>query len=192
MNARQASPRIHQLIVDRWSPRSFDASEMPEEDLQAIFEAAGLAPSAYNVQPWKFLYSRRGDENWERFLSLLVSGNRSWAKDASVLLFIVSDMLSRRGEEPQFSHSHSFDAGAAWAMMALQVTALGYHAHGMVGVDFDRARKELQVPDDFRLEAAVAIGRRDVPERLPENLQAREAPSGRKPVREIAVPGNFR
>lgn len=180
------------LFVERWSPRAFDESEIPDADLEAIFEAAGLAPSAFNYQPWRFLYAKRGDANWERFLSLLVPFNASWAKDAGVLIFIVSDTAMRNGEKADPSHSHSFDAGAAWAQMALQATALGYHAHGMVGLDFPRANNELAIPEGFRIEAAVAIGKRDSAERLPDALREREKPSDRKPVSEIAIPGSFR
>lgn len=192
MTTRTAHPKVHPLFVDRWSPRSFDESAIPEEDLEAIFAAAGLAPSAFNYQPWKFLYARRGDSNWERFLSLLVPFNRSWAQDASVLVFIVSDTRHRGEDGESEFYSHSFDAGAAWAQMALQATFLGYHAHGMTGIEFDRARTELNLPDDVRLEAAVAIGRRDGPDRLPEALREREVPSGRKPVTEIAFAGGYR
>ena len=187
----EADPRIEPLIVQRWSPRSFDASAMPDEDLNVILEAAGWAPSAFNIQPWTFLYARRWDENWDRFLSLLVEFNQSWAKDASVLIFIVSDKMQGRGENKSPNHSHSFDAGAAWAMLALQATAMGYHAHGMTGVEFDKAEKELGIPADHRLEAAVAIGRQAPKENLPEQLQDKEAPSGRKPVSEIAIAGNL-
>jgi nitroreductase len=192
MTNRQAHPRVHQLFVDRWSPRSFDASEMPQEDLDVILEAATWAPSAFNYQPWRFLYARRGDANWARFLALLIPFNASWAKEASVLIFIASDMTMGEGEEAKPLHSHSFDAGAAWAQMALQATLLGYHAHGMTGIDFDKAREELEIPEGFRLEAAVTIGRRDAPERLPEGLREREVPSHRKPIGEIAFAGNFR
>jgi nitroreductase len=193
MTTRQTPhPKVHRLFVDRWSPRAFDESAIPNEDLEAIFAAAGLAPSAFNYQPWTFLYARRGDANWDRFLSLLVPFNQTWAKDAAVLVFIVSDSKNRSGAEPTDFYSHSFDAGAAWAHMALQAHHLGYHAHGMTGIDFDRARAELGVPADHRIEAAVAIGRRDHPDRLPEALRAREVPSTRKPVSEIAIPGNFR
>ena len=192
MTTRQANPRLNPLFTERWSPRSFDESAMPQEDLDVIFEAAGWAPSAYNIQPWKFLYAHRGDENWDSFLSLLIEFNQSWAKDASVLVFIVSNTQQGRGEDKSPNYSHSFDAGSAWAQMALQATALGYHAHGMTGLQFDKARQELGLPDDYRLEAAVAIGRRDTPERLPEGLREREVPSDRLPLSEIAIAGNFR
>lgn len=192
MTNRQADSRVHQLFIDRWSPRSFDESAMPQEDLDVILEAAGWAPSAFNHQPWRFLYARRDDANWERFLSLLIPFNTSWAKDAAVLVFVVSDTTMGDGDDAKPSHSHSFDSGAAWAQMALQATLMGYHAHGMTGLEFDKAREELAIPEGFRLEAAVAIGRRDTPERLPEGLRGGEVPSPRKPLGEIAFAGNFR
>lgn len=188
---QQAHPRVERLIVDRWSPRSFDGGDVPQEDLDVIFEAAGWAPSAFNIQPWTFLYTRRGDANWDRFLSLLVDFNQSWAKDASALIFVVSNRMQGRGENKSENHSHSFDAGAAWATMALQATALGYHAHGMTGIQFEKAVQELGIPEDHRLEAAVAIGRKGAVENLPEGLREKEAPSPRKPVSEIAIAGSF-
>ena len=189
---RVADQRVNPLFVERWSPRAFDASDMPDADLAVIFEAAGWAPSAFNNQPWKFLYAKRGDADWERFLALLVPGNQVWVKDASVLIYIVSDTMTGEGDEAKPSHTHSFDTGAAWAQLALAATDLGYYAHGMIGLDLDRARAELHVPDRYRIEAAAAIGRRAEPDRLPENLRQRETPSSRKPVDEIAIRGDFR
>lgn len=192
MTIRTASPRVERLFVDRWSPRSFDGRAIPQEDLETIFEAAGLAPSAFNAQPWRFLYARRGDANWERFLSLLIPFNASWAKEAGALIYILSEKVVRQGDEDVPLRSHSFDAGAAWAQMALQATALGYHAHAMAGVDFERARMELAVPEGFAIDAAVAIGTRAPAQRLPKGLREREVPSPRKPVGEIALAGSFR
>lgn len=189
MTDRIADPRILPLILDRWSPRSFDGTPVPEAELLAMIEAAGWAPSAFNVQPWTFLHARPGDAHWDRFLSLLVPFNQSWAKDAGALLFIVSQETS--GPEAQPLYSHSFDAGAAWALLAIQAQHMGWHSHGMTGIDFDRARVELAIPEGFRLEAAVAIGRKAPAERLPEGLREREAPAPRKPVAEIAVAGPF-
>lgn len=191
--SRTANSRILPHIVDRWSPRSFDASAIPQADLDVIFEAAGLAASAYNYQPWRFLYAHHADEAlFAQFLAPLVEFNQGWARDASVLIYVISDeaMVTEQGRNP--NHSHSFDAGAAWATLALQALALGYHTHGMTGVDFDKAREVLQVPEGFRVEAAIALGRQAPADKLPAFLQEREAPSGRKPVAEIAWAGMFR
>jgi hypothetical protein len=75
--------------------------------------------------------------------------------------------------------------------LALQATRLGYHAHGMTGADFERARQELRIPERFRLEAAVAVGRRGDKSVLPEALQAREQPNTRNPIASFAFEGDF-
>jgi nitroreductase len=188
---RTASAKVVPLIVERWSPRAFDGSAVPQEDLDVIFEAAGLAASAYNYQPWRFVYAHKGDANFDAFLSALVPFNQSWAKEAGVLVFAVSDefMRSDKGNNP--NHSHSFDTGAAWASAALQAQALGYHTHGMTGVDFEKAAEVLNVPEGFRVEMAFVIGTQGDVAQLPEGLREREVVSDRKPVSEIAFAGPF-
>lgn len=191
--SRAVTRAVDPLFTERWSPRAFDNSSIPQHDLDTIFDAARWAPSAFNYQPWRFLYAHRDGADWRRFVDLLLPFNQAWVERASVLLFILSDTLivGPGSDAAKPSHSHSFDTGAAWALMALQATRLGYHSHAMTGVDFDRARAELGVPDRFRIEAAVAIGRRGDKSILPEALQAREEPSGRNDIGTFAAPGNF-
>lgn len=190
MVTRTTDTAVNPMFLERWSPRAFDGSDMPKSDLDTIFEAARFAPSAMNLQPWRFLYARRGDENWERFLSWLVPKNREWAQNASVICYIVSKQVMGEPERP--NRSHSFDAGAAWVSLALQATLLGYHTHAMAGVDFVAAAAGLDVPESFRVEAAVVIGKMGNLTQLSEELRAREVISPRKPRDEIACPGNFR
>jgi nitroreductase len=192
MTHRQPDHPIDPLFLERWSPRAFDGSDIPDADLMTMFEAARWAPSAFNAQPWRFLYAKRGDENWQRFLGLLIPWNQNWAQSASVLIYFLSDsLMETKPGVASPSHSHSFDTGAAWGSLALQATRLGYHAHGMSGVEFDRARLELGVPDRFRIEAAAVIGRIGDPATLDEKMRAREVPSQRKPVSDLAFRGNF-
>lgn len=191
--SRSASPAIEPLFLDRWSPRAFDGSTLSQADLDLLFEAARWAPSAFNYQPWRFLFAHRDTPLWDEFLGFLLPFNQSWVRNASVLVFILSDQSMDKGDgsEPRPNHSHSFDAGAAWATLALQATRMGLHSHGMTGVDFDAARETLGVPDRFRVEAAVAIGRQADKGILPEALQAREAPSDRKPLDQFRFEGRF-
>ena len=194
MSPRQPDHPIDPLFLERWSPRAFDGSDMPDEDLLAIFEAARWAPSAFNSQPWRFLYAKNGDADWERFLGLLIPWNRGWAQSASVLVYILSDSLpftDKASGAPAPSHTHSYDAGAAWVSLALQATRMGYHAHGMSGVDFDGVRSELAVPERYRVEAAAVIGRIGDPAILDERQRAREFPSDRKLLSELVFRGGF-
>jgi nitroreductase len=194
METRHADHPIDPLFLERWSPRAFDGSNMPDEDLASLFEAARWAPSAFNSQPWRFLYAKRGTADWDRFLSLLIPWNQGWAHSASVLIYILSDSTPSANKEgvPQPSHSHSFDAGAAWACLALQASRMGYHAHGMSGIQYDLARAELAIPERFRLEAACVVGRIGDPAILDEKQRAREFPSGRKAQGEFVQAGSFR
>lgn len=185
---------IDPLFLERWSPRAFDGSEVPDEDLTTMFEAARWAPSAFNSQPWHFVYAKRGDADWARFLSLLIPFNRAWAHTASVLVFIVSDThptVDRKTGELARSSTHSFDAGAAWVSLALQATRMGYHAHGMSGLEYEIAPEALGLPDRYHLNAACVIGKLGDPAQLDEKQRAREHPSGRKPIAEFVHRGRF-
>ncbi len=190
---RQSTYPIEPLFLQRWSPRAFHARPMPLTDLHTLLEAARWAPSAHNLQPWHFIVSRRGDAHWQHHLELLHPFNAAWASQASALLFLVSQAItSAHGDEPpQPSRTHSFDAGAAWAQLALQATALGYQAHAMAGIDFDRAPQALGIPDTHRLEIAVAIGRQAPADQLPPALRRRELPSVRRPLEEMVSTGVF-
>ncbi len=191
---RTADHEIHPIFLERWSPRAFTGEAISETELMRIFEAARWAPSSYNSQPWRFVYARRDTPHWEPMLSLLNDFNRSWAKEAAVVLVVASNsvMLPPGAEKAIPSHSHSFDAGAAWGYLALEATRLGWHAHGMVGFDISRAFAELNFPEGYRVEAAVAIGRKGDPSILPDGIRAREMPSPRKPLSETVFEGTFK
>ncbi len=189
MTTRTSDKNVDTLFLERWSPRAFDGSDMPLEDLMTMIEAARWAPSAFNYQPWRFLYSMRGDANWDTFLSMLIPFNASWASSASALVFVVSDTQIEGKDGPKPSHSHSFDAGAAWGLLSLQAIKLGYFTHGMTGLQFGKEAELLGVKPPFRLEAGIAIGRRGDPGILPEGLRDREGPSDRKPLEEIVTAG---
>ena len=64
-------------------------------------------------------------------------------------------------------------------------------AHGMAGFDFDKARVDLKVPDEFAIAAMFALGRPGDPASLPEQMREMEIPSGRRPVRESICEGVF-
>ncbi len=193
-NPRHPEHPVEQLLLDRWSPRAFTGENMPDSTLMSLFEAARWAPSSYNSQPWRFLYATRTSPHWDKFLGLLNTFNQSWAKDAGVLIVLVSSetMLPPGAEKPVPSHSHSMDSGAAWENLALQATKLGWHAHGMVGFDIPRAFAELNVPAGYRVEQAIAVGRKGDKSLLPDYLQGREMPSSRLTVAEIAFEGGFK
>lgn len=184
---------IAPIFTRRWSPRAFTPEAIPRSALMAILEAARWAPSASNSQPWRFIFAERGSPSWAPIFDTLVEFNRDWAHRAAALIVILS---RTRWVAPGYTEerplpSHSFDAGAAWASLALQATHSGWHAHAMAGFDRDRLRTALEVPADYAIEAVVAIGKIGSKEVLPESLAAKEVPSQRLPLEAIVAEGRF-
>jgi nitroreductase len=186
---RKARYPIDKLFLDRWSPRAMSGESIAEEELLLLFEAARWAPSSYNNQPWRMLYARRDTEHWSLFFDLLVEFNKTWAKNAAALIVFISKTTFDHNGEPAVTHS--FDTGAAWENLALQASLKNLVVHGMQGFDYEKAKKALKIPDDFRVEAMAVIGKPGKKEDLPQGLQERETPNDRRNLSEIAIEGPF-
>lgn len=190
---RSTHREVLPLFLERWSPRAFDGSAIDQTTLFTLFDAASWAPSAYNYQPWRFVWALQGDASWDALLGLLLPFNAAWAAKAGALVYVLSDTLivPPGSSEAQPATTASFDAGAAWAQLALQAHQLGLATHAMAGFDHARAPEVLGAGERYKVEAAIAIGRRGDKAALPEALQAREAPSPRKSVEELAFSGRL-
>ena len=186
---RTPAHNIHSLILNRWSPRSMTGEELTDELLMSLFEAARWAPSSYNNQPWRFIYAKRDTEHWDRLFNLLVEGNKVWAKNAAALVVVIARKNFEHNEKP--ARTNQFDTGAAWENLALEATFRGLAAHGMQGFDYEKAKKDLEVPDNFDVVAMIALGKRGQRDQLPPQLQEREYPNDRKPLNEIVMEGRF-
>lgn len=180
---------VDDIFINRWSPRAMSGEKIPDEELFSLFEAARWAPSSYNNQPWRLIYAKRDTEHWEKLFNFLVEGNQSWVKDAAVILVLISKTTS--DHNGSFMRTHSLDAGSAWENLALQGSINGLVVHGMQGFDYEKATSELNVPDEYKVEMMIAIGKPGSPEILPEKLQEIEKPSGRKSIKEIVNEGEF-
>lgn len=169
-----SAPDIHDLIRNRWSPRSFSTREISDDDLRSVFEAARWSASSYNEQPWRFFVARRSDSPaFEKLLNLLVPANRSWARSAPVLIITAAKKTFSHSGSPNYYALH--DTGQALANLSMQATALGLHVHAMGGFDHELARRELRIPSDYEVGAAVALG----------YSEAEKVERQRKPIHEI-------
>lgn len=188
--ARIPTHNINALFLNRWSPRCMSGEELSDEELMALFEAARWAPSSYNNQPWRFIYAKRNTESWNKLFNLLAEGNKIWAKDSAALVVLISCKNFEFNEKP--SITHQLDAGAAWENLALEACFRGFVTHGMEGFDYQRARQELGIPENYDVMAMIAIGKRGSKENLPPKLRDMEFPNNRKPLNEIVMEGKFR
>jgi nitroreductase len=191
--ARVADHPIPGFFTERWSPRAFTDAEMTEQELLGLLEAGRWAPSAFNAQPWRFVYALRGDACWSGILGAILPFNQTWAQKASALVILASDTKFTAPGKTDASDngSHAFDAGTAWGYLALQAHIAGWAAHAMAGFDRGAMAAVTRMPETFVLHAAIAIGRQGDASILPEGLQAREVPSPRHPLTATAFRGRF-
>ncbi len=187
---RKPTHPIHPLLLSRWSPRAMTDEEISDEELMSLFEAARWAPSSYNGQPWRFIYAKRNTPHWKNLFELMGEFNQTWTKHAAVLVVVISKKTFDFNGKP--ARTHSLDTGSALENLALEATSRGLVTHGMEGFDYDKAKRELGIPDDYTVEAMIAIGKRGKKEILPKEMQEREQPSDRRPLKEFVMEGKFR
>jgi nitroreductase len=188
-SVREPNYPINPLILNRWSPRSMTAEQLNDDDIMSLFEAARWAPSSYNNQPWRFIYAKRDTQHWDRFFNLLMEGNKIWAKNASLLVVVISRKNFEYNEKPAVTHQ--FDTGSAWENLALEASSRGIVAHGMQGFDYKKAGADLGIPPNFEVMAMIAIGKKGPKEILPPELQEKEKFTDRKPLKEIIMEGFY-
>ncbi len=186
---RKSTVPVADIFLNRWSPRALSGEKLTPEELLPLFEAARWAPSSYNNQPWRFIVAERDTPEWETLFALLGEFNQQWCKNAGALAVVISGNNFAYNGKP--ARTHSFDTGSAWMSLALQANHLGLIAHGMEGFDYDRAKRDLQIPDEYTVEAMVAVGKPGEKSDLSEDLQKMEQPSDRKPLGEMIFKGKF-
>lgn len=187
MRAQSSTP-LNEVIATRRSPRSFnELTEISNEDLRAIIEAARWAPSAFNGQPWRFIIGKRGDELFTQILSSLGTFNQAWAKNASALILTASTTLKSDGS-PHLDYL--YDCGLAVAQLSIEAHSRGLIVHQMTGFDKAVAKSAVSMSDELVPVVVVAVGTQDSPEKLSGPLLERElAPRQRLPLETIVVKG---
>jgi nitroreductase len=187
MRAETAVP-VNEVIATRRSPRSLDPSAaISDTDLVAILEAARWAPSAFNGQPWRFFVGKQGDAIHSQILTSLVEFNQGWAKNAAALILVAAKPTR---EDGSIHGDYQFDCGLAVAQLVIETHDRGLVAHQMTGFDKDKARTNLEMASELVPVVVIAIGKQDLPEKLPAAMAEREvAPRGRKPLEELVIAG---
>ena len=181
-SSRDPLPGVLEQLSHRWSPRAFMKTDIAPDVLARIIDAARFAPSCFNAQPWRFYTSNKTTFN--DYLALLVDANQAWAKDASVICFLVGKKLFEHNGK---NNAHyAFDSGAAWMSAVLQAQHEGLYCHGMAGFHKEKAIEYFDLnseADDVIM--VFAIGKIGDKESLPENYREKEKPSPRKSLDDI-------
>jgi nitroreductase len=134
-----------EAIRTRRSVRSYTGGKIPRADLETLVDAARLAPSGNNKQPWDFIVVT--DEGMINQLKIA----SQWMDKAAAIIAVVMDPSSRWWVE---------DASAAVENMLLASVALGYGACWLEGYTCREKRSSRTVghPKTKRLITLVPVG----------------------------------
>ncbi|MHA2213782.1 MAG: nitroreductase family protein, partial [Candidatus Thorarchaeota archaeon] len=116
------SEEFFHVVEKRRSIRKFKEADIPQEHITRILDAARLAPSTNNTQPWRFIVVK---EQATKELLTLTAGNQRFIADANAIIVAIADKEASccPGNPSQW---HVLDTMIAAEHVVLAATALGY------------------------------------------------------------------
>jgi nitroreductase len=180
---------IAPALAERWSPRSFNREHLlTQHEELSILEAGRWAPSANNLQPWRFAFVSRNDDLHKDLCEKGLTGfNQSWAPDASALIVVAVQKALPDGKEIT---GRKYDAGLAASLMVVQAQELGLHTHHIGGIVHDEIHSMLNLDDNHEVLVVIAVGKVAPAEQLEGPAYEREiAPRVRLSLDEIMLYG---
>jgi len=149
-------------IQQRYSVRSFKDTPVHRDAIRAIAEAARLAPSACNAQPWRFVAVTEPsllNQIVDRGLGGVVP-NR-WAASAPVIIIgcaVLNLLTHRLGEALKGVNYHQIDLGIALEHMVLRATEMGLGTCWIGWFNEKSIKKVLRLPKDWKIVSLLALG----------------------------------
>ena len=180
---------IAPVLAERWSPRSFNKDYLlTQHEALSILEAGRWAPSANNLQPWRFAYISKTDDLHQAICEKGLTGfNQSWAPNASALIVIAVKINTADGKE---NTGRKYDAGLAASMMVVQAQELGLHTHHIGGLVREEIIELLKLDESYEVLTVIAVGKVAPAEELEGPAFEREvAPRVRLELDEIMLYG---
>jgi len=139
---------VFEAITARRSIRKYKSEPVSSAQFGKILEAARLAPSAGNRQPWRFVVVR--DENRKGQVAV-AANNQAFLRDAGAIVVAAVD--------PEISPRwHEKDIMIALEHMILAATALGLGTCWIGAFNEDELKRLLKIPEKIKVVALLPIG----------------------------------
>jgi nitroreductase len=144
--------KFEEVLEKRRSIRKYKDAPVPKEKILKMLEAARIAPSASNRQPWHFIVVEKKE-------TIKKLAKAEWAAEAPLMIVGLADQEA----SPNWC---SNDLGIAFEHLVLAATNLGLGAcwMGQTGRE-DLIKGLLGIPDNFKVVAVIPIG---VPDETPK------------------------
>jgi nitroreductase len=144
---------VFAAISQRSSVRAYKATDVEQDKLKKILEAARLSPSASNRQDWKFIVVR--NKETKKKLAEAAFG-QSFIGEAPVVIVACgteSDEIMGCGQP-----AYTVDVSIACAYMILQAYELGLGTCWIGAFKEDETKKILSIPEHVRVVAMTPLG----------------------------------
>jgi nitroreductase len=171
---------VFEAIRRRRSIHSFTPEDVTGEEVMALLEAARWAPSAGNVQPWRFVVVR-DPVTIEALVQAAVPGySMRFVRRAPVVIVVCADLTVYRRKSPWYQeHGPTLlciqDTAAAIENLLLAACGSGLGACWVGAFLRDGVRDALNLPEGMRPIAIVPVGR----------TQSKAKSPPKKPLEEI-------
>lgn len=153
---------FYNLVEARQSCRAYDSTREVEADkLARIIDAARLAPSACNSQPWHLITVTDANRRKEVAQALTSIGMNKWAEQATAFIVIVQEspnFTARLGGWVKNKHFPLIDCGIVSSHITLAATQEGLGSCILGWFDEKQMRKILEIPRSKRVLMVVSLG----------------------------------
>lgn len=148
---------LNNLINSRFSVRSYSDKKVEKELILEILEAARLAPSAVNYQPWHFIVITEKDE----LACIHEVYHRTWFREAPVCMVACADHTQSWKRKSDGKDFADVDLAIAIDHLMLKATELGLGTCWICNFDVEMAKQKLELPDYMEPIALIPLGYTD-------------------------------
>ena len=139
----------------RRSVRKYRPDPVPEETLGRVLEAARLAPSGKNLQPWRFILVRSAEAK-KRLAQ--ASANQAFIAEAPLIVVACADPEACYAKMGRYMKSWPVDVACALEHLMLQAAAEGLGTCWIGAFEEHGVKDILGVPDGIKVLALTPLG----------------------------------
>ncbi len=146
---------FYEVIRTRRSVRAFKKDPVPEEVLNRVLEAARVAPSGSNRQPWKFILLK--DETLKQKM-VSACNNQKFVAEAPLIVVVCGQRMPINRGGYMGEMSMLLDVSIAFTHLILAARAEGLGTCWIGAFNNNEIKKLLKVPDEYEVVAATPLG----------------------------------
>lgn len=183
---------FRELVETRYSCRNFTSQPVERDKIDACIEAARLAPSACNAQPWSFVVVDE-PERLDKAAAAAVSGIYRFSRfitKAPVLIAILADrgsFLTKAGSFVRNTRFYLLDIGIVSEHLVLQAADLGLGACHVGWFNEKALAEALNLPKRTEIPLLIALGYPEPSKRQNDPIRRQAKSDTRKSANEIVV-----